>query len=128
MNNASVRTNGPISARFKKTRDITPKRLSNTERLRRADAAVAAFLELQHILADTLTARNGLHASLCAVLAQKGGEVTITPGTMKQMAEVAVGFQIIAGTEGEYTLRLVEESPEPEMLDMSEASDGVVVV
>lgn len=99
---------------------------SNAQRMRDADAAVLHAKTLEGMLVELVNNRNGLQATLCSVLAQKGGEVTITPGTMAQLAETPVSFVIVAGPgEGEFTLRLVIETGEANASDTdNESNDG----
>ena len=91
------------------------KKPSNRARMCAATAAVAHAAKVEQALVALGNDRNGIQALLCAVLAQKGGEVTITPGTIVQIAEHRMGFQVVPGpAEGELTLRLVEEAVEGE--------------
>lgn len=100
------------------------KKPSNRARLRLADLAVRHAVDLEAALESTVNARNGLHATLCSVLAQKGGEVTITPGTMAQLMETRMGFTIVPGPgDGEVTLRLVPQAPEGVYPDVSDNDD-----
>jgi hypothetical protein len=65
---------------------------------------------LQRELVDLSISMGGLHATLIAVLAQKGGEVTITAGTVEQVNGTKLGFSMTPGPgEGEMTLRVVTE-------------------
>jgi hypothetical protein len=76
----------------------------------RERAYKATILNLQQELERMATSMAGLHATLVTVLAQKGGDVTITPGTMAQMADGKFGFSLTPGPqEGEMTLRVVTE-------------------
>jgi hypothetical protein len=66
----------------------------------------------------------GLHATLIAVLAQRGGEVTITPGTIKQVTGTKLGFSMQPGPgDGEMTLRVVTEEDVAEGLQTDPAGD-----
>jgi hypothetical protein len=76
----------------------------------RERAYKATIIDLQQELERMATSLAGLHATLVTVLVQKGGDVTITPGTMAQMADGKFGFSLIPGPqEGEMTLRVVSE-------------------
>lgn len=83
MNNAGIHTN--------------TKRISNRERMRRAAASIQAGLRAEQIL--------------LAVLAQKGGEVVVTQGTINQvgMKLASLGYEIVPNAEGtEFTVRMLE--------------------
>lgn len=83
MNNASIHTNA--------------KRISNRERMRRAAASIQAGLRAEQIL--------------LAVLAQKGGEVVVTKGTVNQvgMKWASLGYEVVPNAEGtEFTVRMLE--------------------
>lgn len=55
-------------------------RLSNRELIRRAKTVVSSYQELEQKM-------NHVHTMLMVVLAQAGGEVTVTQGTMAQIFE-----------------------------------------
>jgi hypothetical protein len=91
-----------------RARTFSAKRISNREMRRRAQAAI------EH---GTKT-----HLILLAVLAQSGGEVTVTDGTLQQvgMNLATLDFAILAGKQkGESIVRLVDgketapSTPEP---------------
>jgi hypothetical protein len=79
---------------------------------------------LQRELVDLSLSMGGLHATLIAVLAQKGGEVTITAGTVEQVNGTKLGFSMTPGPgEGEMTLRVVSEEDVAEGLQTDPAGD-----
>lgn len=82
------------------------KRLSNRERMRRADATVVEGQKLLLVL--------------LAVLAQKGGEVVVTKATMEQVYLLRnPSFAVVPNTAGsEFTVRMLEGQVEtPEIVD-----------
>jgi hypothetical protein len=84
----------------------------------RQQALQATITDLQRELVELSLSMGGLHATLIAVLAQKGGEVTITPGTIAQVSGTKLGFTMTPGPqEGEMTLRVVTE-PDPDELPL----------
>lgn len=92
------------------------KKPSNRARLRAADAAIKYAAQLEQMLKVGAENSNGLQATICALLAQKGGEITISPGTIQQLSEVAMHFVIVPGPGmDEVTLRLIPDSPEGEV-------------
>lgn len=59
------------------------------------------------------------HALLMAVLAQKGGEATVTEGTLKQVVDNIrnLGYTVIKGeTDGEFIVRMTEAAT-PEQVE-----------
>jgi hypothetical protein len=85
---------------------------------------LAALDAAQRELVSVTTSMAGLHATLIAVLAQRGGEVTITPGTIKQVTGTKLGFSMQPGPgDGEMTLRVVTEEDVAEGLQTDPAGD-----
>ncbi len=98
MNNASIHTNA--------------RRVSNRERMRVAMAAID--LERKARL------------TLLAVLAQSGGEVTVTQGTLDQVARnlSSITHEIVNSADNEYLIRLVEKDTTDGRFDTAGSDTG----
>lgn len=89
------------------------KKPSNRARMKAARAAVIYAQQLEQMLQVGANNSLGLQATICALLAQKGGEITISPGTIQQLTENPMHFVIAQGPgPNEVTLRLIPDSPE----------------
>lgn len=78
----------------------------NEKRKRRLRRNVSIY---RRALEQTETQRQSIIVTLLAVLAQKGGEITITKGTINQVIEniKSLGFSTTPGaTDGEYVVRM----------------------
>lgn len=71
-------------------------KVSNRQRRRIADLAI--------------TQAQKVHVILLAILAQKGGEITVTQGTLDQVEKefAELDYQIVPAGKGEYLIRLLE--------------------
>lgn len=93
------------------------KRISNRERMRRAQSALVAGSRAQMIL--------------LSILAQKGGEVVVTAGTINQVGSKLneLGYEVVPNASGsEFTVRMLEGSVSPSAVHATNLDPVSVIV
>lgn len=97
-------------------------KVSNRERMRRADAAVA---HANKIIEHSLLQVGRIQHVLLSLLAQKGGEITVTEATMAQITSKMSFETTLSEDKKEVTFRLLTEVDDAALLD--DATDDAVV-